>query len=224
MIRPMLRFGTTIRKTTAIVLLVVVAHIFGCSIAPVHSTPQTCSLAQAAGAQLNSERIEGCFGSYGVEVLVSEGRQRVTSLYSVENSLRVLRTFAVTEFEPDLNPALSRALTQILSGESIGATLKSEGWAVDKSHRYIGVIAAGAYFVQLARLDSGWLGRPLAIHVYDLRASRAGQTLAFATIAEVHHPNYLSVADLEHIYGTWDEDLGATLSQVSRLMRLNAGN
>lgn len=34
---------------------------------------------------LNSERIQACFGSYGVEVLVQQGNLRISSLYSLGN-------------------------------------------------------------------------------------------------------------------------------------------
>jgi hypothetical protein len=43
--------------------------------------------------------------------------------------------------------------------------------------------------------------QPLAVHVYDLEISRGETSALYATIAEVHHPDYLDVTALRAIYG-----------------------
>src|SRR5690606_34722880 len=47
---------------------------------------------------LNSERIERRFGSYGIDVLQSDGRYRVSNLYSVHDGAKICRTFAVVAY------------------------------------------------------------------------------------------------------------------------------
>ena len=41
----------------------------------------------------------------------------------------------------------------------------------------------------------------LATHVYLLIVRKDGRSFTYATITEIHHPDYLSAADLKAIYG-----------------------
>jgi hypothetical protein len=41
----------------------------------------------------------------------------------------------------------------------------------------------------------------LAVHVYRLSVCRDGVCFAYATLSEVHHPDYLGLAELREIYG-----------------------
>jgi hypothetical protein len=41
----------------------------------------------------------------------------------------------------------------------------------------------------------------LAVHVYALEVSKADARFPYAMIVEVHHPDYLSSAELAEIYG-----------------------
>lgn len=103
-----------------------------------------------SAAQLNSERIEQRFGSYGIEVLSSDDALRVANLYSTEVDHGVCRTFAVTRF-PD----------------------------------------------------------PVAA--------------AYATIAEVHHADYLALGDLIVIFGDdWREGLDAEAAASMLALTLQA--
>jgi hypothetical protein len=44
-------------------------------------------------------------------------------------------------------------------------------------------------------------GARLARHAYVLDVQKAGETLGYAALVEIHHPDYLKRADLPGIYG-----------------------
>ncbi len=73
---------------------------------------------------LNSERIERVFGSYGLEVLESDGQIRLSSLYSLEGRRRVCRTFAMVLFPAEIDPRIAAEQAEIAAGGSIGAVFK----------------------------------------------------------------------------------------------------
>jgi hypothetical protein len=164
---------------------------------------------------LNSERIEQCFGSFGIEILTIEEPIRVVNLYSVDNGRKILRTFAVTHFNEAIPEVLFSVYQRIRSGGSIGATLKSAGWQVEKQSAYVGGISAGNRFARLAALEQK---SALAFHVYDLYAVRGNERHTFARIAEVHHPEYLRLSDLRTIYGSYTSDIAETRLIVSAAM------
>lgn len=146
---------------------------------------------------LNSERIEQAFGSYGIEVLESDATLRISNLYSGTGPDRICRTFAVVRYPREVDPRFAPEHAAILAGGSIGATFAAGGWRVVKTHRYLGEIDAPGDITEL-------MGDPhenrLAVDVYTLDVVKDGQRLEYATIAEVHHPDYLRLADLERIY------------------------
>ncbi len=147
---------------------------------------------------LNSERIAQEFGSYGIDVLSSDDSVRVSNLYSVHGEIKISRTFAVVRYPVEIDAELSFEHQAILAGQSIGAVFTQRGWAVEKIHRYFGVIPSSE---RVAGLMGGLAPQPLAVHIYDLFVSQAGRALLYATIAEVHHPDYLTLDQLRGIYG-----------------------
>lgn len=159
----------------------------------------------AFAAELNSERIERRFGSYDIEVLQESQRLRVSSLNSRESTGPVCRTFAVVRYdERPRPPALQAAHRKILAGGSIGATLTAAGWTVDKTNRHLGEITPAAgdrRVLQMMQLDGA---SSLALHIYDLNAVRDGLRIRYATIVEIHHPDYLAPDDLTAIYAAMD--------------------
>jgi hypothetical protein len=171
--------------------------------APFAVLAQPAPLAQprAAASQelLNSERIEQRYGSYGVEVLDSDPTTRVSSLYSEHAGQRICRTFAVVSYPPSIDSRLAVEHTAILAGGSIGATFAARGWTVVKAHRYAGEIATTP---RLGALMGDSDAMRLAVHVYGLEVVKDGVRLEYARIAEVHHPDYLGLADIQQIYGT----------------------
>jgi hypothetical protein len=147
---------------------------------------------------LNSERIEQRFGSYGVEVLAQDSEVRVSNLYSGAEGASTCRTFAVVRYPPRIDPLLADAHAAIVAGGSIGAVFTAQGWQVRKTHLHYGELRASATLAGLMHVASG---ARLAAHVYVLDVVKDEQTREYAALVEIHHPEYLRVADLESIYG-----------------------
>ena len=148
---------------------------------------------------LNSERIEQVFGSYGVEVLMSDTSGRMSSLYSTDDGIRTTRTLAVVAWDPLAPASLADAHAAILGGASIGATLEAAGWAVVKRNYYFGETAASEQVSRLMRIPEGTM---LATHGYGLAVVEEDQLFGYATIVEIHHPDYLDLESVENIYGS----------------------
>jgi hypothetical protein len=147
---------------------------------------------------LNSERIAQRFGSYGIAVLESDGRVRVSNLYSEGQGGRVCRTFAVVSYPANVDAAIASEHDEIVRGGSIGAVFTAHGWKVGKTNLRFLEIEATARVAELMHVAPG---TKLAAHAYELDVSRAGRTLEYALLVEVHHPDYLRLADLRAIYG-----------------------
>lgn len=160
---------------------------------------------------LNSEHIAQEFGSYGIVVLESDAGVRVSNLYSLHDETKICRTFAVVRYPDDINAELVLEHRVILSGQSIGAVFAQRGWAIEKINLYVGVLPVTD---RVAGLMSGIPPQPLAVHIYDLVVSRKSTSVLYATIAEVHHPDYLSVTQLEELYG----EVAATAAAGSESM------
>ena len=174
----------------------------GSSAAQGAAAPASAPATQARGRELlNSERIAERFGSYGIEVLESDGSVRVSNLYSEHAGEQICRTFAVVRYADTVAPAIAAEHREIVAGGSIGAVFTSHGWRVDKTNlRYFGV-EAPARVATLMRVAPG---TPLAAHAYALDVAREGQSFAYALLVEIHHPDYLGRDDLEAIYGPAD--------------------
>ncbi len=183
-------------------LLVVLA---GCATAPDNR--------QTAMPLLNSERIQQKFGSYGIDVLESDSALRVSNLYSLDDDRKTTRTFAVVKYPDEVDDAFAEEHLTILNGGSIGAVFKRNGWQVIKQHEYFGTINAAADYAGIYRLMGDIQPVDLAVHIYRLDIRKDNMTFQYAEIAEVHHPDYLQVVDLQGIYpGIYDELMVQTRS------------
>ena len=149
---------------------------------------------------LNSERIEARFGSYGVAVLRNDPSGRISNLYSVHNGSRITRTLAIVTFHSPLPASLGDVHRRIVEGDSIGRTLKAAGWRVTKETFEICMATPEGAVTEW--LDG--MGLPsrvrLAHHRYELSIARNDEMARYATIAEIHHPDYLTVDQLVEIY------------------------
>lgn len=150
---------------------------------------------------LNSERIETRFGSYGVDVLEYAAGVRRSSLYSVTGEQRVCRTYAVVRFQDAGVPDVTTAHADVLAGQSIGATFKASGWQIRKSALFVGALEMTRLDHPIAKLMHLNRHAELAMHAYRLVLDQNGQSIDYATIVEVHHPDYLSPAELGRLYG-----------------------
>ena len=155
----------------------------------------------ASGTPLNSDLIERRFGSYGVAVRDSGAERRVASLYSGREPERTTRTYAVTEF---LNPDADayRALHQrIVAGASIGSTFRSAGFDIRKQSLYIGELEVPETYTTLAGLMRIELPAAMAVHQYLFIVTTEERSWNYARITEVHHPGFLTVEELEGMFG-----------------------
>jgi hypothetical protein len=147
---------------------------------------------------LNSERIERTFGSYGIEVLESDAKLRVSNLYTVERERKICRTFAVVRYPDRIDPMFAAEHELIRGGGSIGSVFATRGWTVEKSHRYYGELEASARVAALMQIAPP---AQLAVHVYALDIAKESARYRYATIVEIHHPEYLTAENLAQIYG-----------------------
>ncbi len=179
----------------------------------------------AAPALLNSERIAAKFGSYQVSVVAQDASKRVSSLASLEDGQPVTRTLAIVLFEPQQDAYLDLH-QQILAGSSIGSTFRAAGWDIAKPLLFTGPVvvpAAAGLAGQLMRMP---LPAELAIHGYRFDVSKDDQTFTYAVIIELHHPDYLDVAELQQIYGARPDSLEEPALRAltaSVLLELSAG-
>ncbi|HUO67504.1 MAG TPA: hypothetical protein VMV37_08220 [Gammaproteobacteria bacterium] len=185
--------------STAIVLLGLTAPWAPAALA---QTAGAAATAQSSARQLlNSERIAARFGNYGIEVLQSDSRERVSNLYSEARGERTCRTFAVVRYPTAIDPALAAEHDEIVRGGSIGAVFAAHGWQVLKTNLRYFVLDAPERVASLMRVATG---TKLAAHAYELDVAKAGRTLQYALLVEIHHPDYLKRDDLLAIYGPAD--------------------
>ena len=171
---------------------------------------------------LNSERIERRFGSYGIEVLASEAGLRRSSLYSLHGTQRICRTYALVRFTDTPDASYTHEHARVLAGNSLGAVFKANGWDIHKQTLHIGTMHVPADDHAVADLMQLSGDQTLALHVYQLLLVRAQRVYEYATIAEVHHPEYLLESDLLDIY-PYDETDGLdvqTLREITALLQI----
>lgn len=153
----------------------------------------------SAPPALNSERIESRYGSYAVRVLKQNEHLRISSLESRDDRRAITRTLAFTVFAEPV-PAIAAIGARIRGGGSIGSTFRNAGFAIDKPPIEIGSLAVEADMNIVAQLMAIELPATLALHAYRFDVSRHGKRYRYATILELHHPDYLSEAELQRIY------------------------
>jgi hypothetical protein len=151
--------------------------------------------------RLNSDMIERRFGSYGVDVLEQTGGRRVSSLYSGSGEQKTTRTYAVVDFVAPGRRAYADEHAQISAGGSIGETFRRAGWRIDKQHIFIGELDIPQEYRSIAELMKIDLPATLATHHYLFTVTRDERSWNYATITEIHHPEYLTANDLRELYG-----------------------
>jgi hypothetical protein len=149
---------------------------------------------------LNSERIELRYGNYAVRVLHSDERQRVSSLYSTGIDGEVCRTFAIVDFMLPTDSRLAAEHRSILAGGSVGQVFRQAGWQTEKYTLSIQETRAGDHKLQITELMRLDPAEALAMHRYRIEARRGELQIPYAVITEIHHPNYMTVQALHHIY------------------------
>jgi len=168
---------------------------------------------------LNSKRIEERFGSYGIEVLSHESGIRRSSLHSIDGDTRVCRTYAVVRFVDESTPRVAAAHADILAGSSIGATFKSTGWHIGKVTLHVGSISLDGSDHVIGDLMHINGPTELSVHAYQLVLEKDSQTIDYATIIEAHHPDYMSLPEIEELYGD-SVDVDLTDDELRKLSTL----
>lgn len=149
---------------------------------------------------LNSERIESRYGNFGIEVVSQTDGVRRSRLYSSANGARTCRTYAIARIVSEPPPDIDAEHRQITAGASIGATFKANGWRVFKETRLVDsiVLAEDPHGIYPSMgLDES---TPLAVHVYRLLLNKDGQVIDYATIIELHHPDYLREDEVRRLF------------------------
>jgi hypothetical protein len=157
---------------------------------------------QALIPKLNTERIAYFFGNCAVEpIQVSPlfAEHRITSLHSVNESQKIMRTLAMVSFHLPVEERLVQVHQAITQGQPIGAALKKSGWMIDKEPVFFGS-------VPLSSSVKEWMHETAhdhaAVHIYHLKVFKNAQDekVLYCTIIEVHSPQYLNEQWLEALY------------------------
>ena len=154
-----------------------------------------------SAGRLNSDMIERRFGSYGVDVLEQTDERRVSSLFSGSGAQKTTRTYAVVDFIAPGRRAYADEHAKISAGASIGKTFRSAGWQIEKQHIFIGELEIPPQYGSITDLMNIELPATLATHHYLFTVSRDERSWNYATITEIHHPQYLTADDLRELYG-----------------------
>lgn len=180
-------------------------------------------LAQLANAQspikplLNSEMIQKKYGNYGLKVLKTSLTLRISDLYSSQDGVKTTRTLAFVIF-PDVIDERVRAEHSLITekSQSIGSTFKQSGWDVKKQNRYFGTMTSVPAAVK--KLMGEIPDKALAVHIYELFVAKEGKSIHYCTIAEIHHPDYLTLADLSHLYGKVTESSNQNVTPIDQIL------
>ena len=168
----------------------------------------------------NSERIRLKFGNYGIEVLESGQGIRVSNLYSTHSGVRTNRTFAVVAYPDVIEPEFRKEHDAIIDGQSIGNVFRNNGWAVDKRHQYFGEIEFSSANPVAEAVFGDIGGIKPVIHVYSFFVRKNESEFRYATIAEVHHPDYLGLTDINAIYGNVSDKVSEKKGQVNDFLEI----
>jgi len=149
---------------------------------------------------LNSERIKNRFGSYGVEIIEQDDDTRHSSLYSMSDGKRTCRTYAIVKFAAGDAFDISDVHQKVVDGASIGSTFKSDGWEIHKETIYVGDVALPGVRHPVGELMHLRSTENLAVHAYHLHIEKGSTSQQYATIVEIHHPEYLDESELLELY------------------------
>jgi len=137
----------------------------------------------------------------------------------VQDGVDTCRTYAVVQFADADIAEIEQAHQDVLAGQSIGTTFKDSGWNIRKDTLHIGKLPMtdSQYQIgQLMRLDQGI---DLAVHIYRMTLEKSDLSIQYATIVEIHHPDYMTEAALLELYAV-DAGQQISSSDLTRLLSL----
>ena len=203
----------------AVTHLLILVCLLSSSVSALEAVPARATVGtQSRQSLLNSSRIRARFGNYGIDVLEQDSQVRVSRLYSREQGEKITRTLAVVIYAGDIAPEILAEHQSIVAGGSIGEVFENSGWGVEKVTRYLGEIPASLDCAEIYALMGGIQPVGLATQVYELCVCKAGQCMAYATIAEVHHPDYFDQAQLQEIWNPENVPANPNRAEVEGLM------
>ena len=150
----------------------------------------------------NSDRIRLKFGNYGIEVVENDLRIRVSNLFSTDAGVKTNRTFAVVMYPAVIEAAFKKEHEAIIAGQSIGIVFKENGWSIEKHHHYFGELDPSSDFSAIHSVFGDIGAVKPVIHVYSLNIKKDKSEFHYASIAEVHHPGYRDMEEMQAIYGS----------------------
>ncbi len=173
---------------------------------------------------LNSERIENQFGNYHIVVLGQDAGVRRSSLYSVQDGVKTCRTYAVVQFVDANIAEIEEPHLGVMAGQSIGTTFKESGWHIRKDTLHIGKLAMTDLQQEISRLMRLDHDVDLAVHAYRMTLEKSDISIQYATIVEIHHPDYMTEAALLGLFAVAQgqqnsaADLAVLLSMVLKTL------
>lgn len=176
---------------------------------------------------LNSERIKMKYGNYDIKVLNNDSLLRISDLYSVQDDKKTTRTFAVVYYPETVDTIFLTEHTKVLEGQSIGRVFKHHGWKIEKRAIFFGEILPSNEYTEVYTLMGNIAPSKLAIYIYAFYIKKNDTEFQYATIAEVYHPDYLTINTLKHINKDTHKYLEKTtfatpiLKQVTSTMKIN---
>ena len=176
--------------------------------------------AEALRPLLNSQRIERIFGSYEIEVLKNGPELRVSDLHSISDGTSTTRTVALVTYDEKIDQELTNEHRMIVRGGSIGEVFLNHTWVVEKENRYFGEIEANTDFAATYKRMGEIEPTTLAVHIYELFVRKGDLRLHYADIAEVHHPDYFDLEDLQGIYAEFFEENREADADVQQTLEL----
>lgn len=168
----------------------------------------------------NSDRIRIKFGSYGIEVIENGKRIRVSELYSVKDGIRTNRTFAVVSYPAIIAPEFTKEHEEITNGKSIGIVFKNHKWEINKRNLHFGMVELSPEKKGKETVFGDIGTRLPVVHVYALIVKKDNAEFHYASIAEVHHPDYLELTDLQEIYGRQYHQVATMKEQIQELLEI----
>jgi len=199
-------------KSAALFLMMITASLTA-------AEPLQQDLVRELRPRLNSDRIAYFFGSYGVDTLNIESwafpDSRIANLYSLHNGRKVMRTLAVVDFAEPVHPELLEVHDAVAAGKSIGIALRDEGWTIEKTPIYFGVLELSANVMRW--MDEQEVSKG-AVHIYRLNANRGRESIPYCAIMEVHSPQYLSPEWLHALYPEQYEVFSCCTTETSPLL------
>jgi len=134
--------------------------------------------------KLLTEQLEQKFGKISVIVTKQNSRIRLSHLV---DDLGITRTYAITNYAPNIPSELSKAHKKIMSGSLIGKTLKEHGFEVEKTYFDSSIITLSDWLKDSFRTDLN-TAFSRSYEIYGVK----NKPLLYGLITEIYSPNFIN--------------------------------